>query len=106
MAAEAICSGLLGKDRPENVIRVFVPPQTESNNVTAYLMLKFNQAFESSALLFSGQVKAKGTAMNRKVTGDESEKKLLVRVRQRQIPASQIVVIHTAFPFLVIGLAC
>jgi hypothetical protein len=78
MSVKAVRSGRLSKDRPENVIRIFIPAQPASNNVAAYLMLKLIQSFESSALLFSGEVQAKRTAMNREMVRDKSEKKLLV----------------------------
>jgi hypothetical protein len=88
MAAKTTGSSFFSEDLPQNIVRVLISTQSKSNDVAAYLMLEFVQAFEASILLFSRRMKPELTAMNCKVVGNEGEKNLLVGGCQGQVPIS------------------
>jgi len=88
MGAKTIGGSLFSEDLPQNIVRVPISTQSKSNDVAAYLMLEFVQAFEASILLFSWRMKPELTAMNCKVAGNKGEKNLLIGVCQGQVPVS------------------
>jgi hypothetical protein len=99
MSRQTIRRSILMEYLPEDVVRVSVVPQSNCRDMTTYLVLKFVQAFEGGEgfpLLRSRWGKAKVTAMNGEMAGNEGEKNLFVGVSQGQVPISQFVVIHAA----------
>ena len=60
-------------------------------------MLKLIQPREGSFLLLSWRVQSKFTAMDREVVRNKREEYQLLGVSKRQVPISQIVVVHAAF---------
>jgi hypothetical protein len=102
MGTKTIRGSLLSEDLPQNIVRVLIATRSKSNDVAAYLMLEFVQAFEGSTLLLSWWMKPEPTTMNCKVAGNKGEKNLLVGVCQGQVPISQVVVLHAGFSCLLL----
>jgi hypothetical protein len=78
MRTETVRDGRLGEDLPQNIVGVPVAIQSKSDDVAAYLVLEFVQAFEGSPVQLSWRMNPELTAMNRKVARNKAEKDLFV----------------------------
>jgi hypothetical protein len=76
MGTQTIGHRVLSEYLPENVVRISVATQAQSNDVPAYLVLKLIQAFECSTLLLSRRMKSKLAAVDREMAGNQSEENL------------------------------